>query len=339
MPLSFRTRVDGASYIRANPFSKANRFGFAWDPFLKNAVISGPGGRIKCHLGSEYALLGRRVVRLESKTRIFNDQFLIPLSAAPFLEGLSAPPPAVIAPSAAAVPAMAHRIQRVVVDAGHGGRDYGAISPGGTAEKKIVLDIARAVAKELEKQGIEAILTRKSDVFIPLRRRSEIANKKEADLFVSIHANASRSRSLKGFEVYTLSEATDDAALALERAENASLGFERNFFDRSNTSLKAIVWDLRETENRRASIRAAERIVTSVDRSVAISEKRLRSANFYVLRWAECPAVLVETGYLTQRGDEKKLKSFTYRQDLAKAITGGLMGYIKEFNDTDGFTQ
>lgn len=339
MPLSFRTQIGGASYILANPFSKANRFDFAWDPILKNAVISGPGGLLKCHLGSEYVLTGGKVIRLESKTRIFNNQFLIPLSAAPYLEGLSAPTPAAVPIRAATLPADAHRIRRVVIDAGHGGRDYGAISPQGTAEKKIVLDIARAVAKELEKQGIETILTRKRDVFIPLGTRANIANKKDADFFISVHANASRSRSLKGFEVYTLSEATDDAALALERAENASLGFERHFFDRSNTSLKAIVWDLKESENRKDSIRAAEKIVLVVDRSVEISEKRHRSANFYVLRWTECPAVLVETGYLTNRADEKKLKSFTYRQDLAKAIAGGLMGYIKEFNDTDGFTQ
>ncbi len=334
---SGQVRLDGVSYIPLGYFSKSSHLDYAWDPVLKNAVLSGPGGRVKLHVGSEFILSGDAMVRLNEKTRWLNGEVLIPASAAPYLENLEGKKWRDVEVSAPKLPA--HRIRKVVIDPGHGGRDYGAISPFGTREKDLVLDIARTIARELESRGLEVILTRNTDVFIPLEKRANIANKKSADLFVSIHANASRSRNLKGFEVYTLSEATDDEALALERAENSSLSLQKNFISMPSTNLKAIVWDLKEAENRRESFLAAEKIAASVERSVPISEKRIRSAKFYVLKMTECPAILVETGYITHREDQKRLRNPVYRKELAKAVVRGLGDYIAEYEKTDGFTQ
>ncbi len=334
-------RLNGVSYIPVSLFSSAHHLDYAWDPVLKNAVLSGPGGKIKLHVGSAFILAGDDLVRLNEKTRWLNGDVLIPYSASPYLEKLEGQGKSggTLSAPVSLPQALAHRIRRVVIDPGHGGRDYGAISPYGPREKEVVLDLARAVAGELESRGLEVILTRHTDVFIPLQNRANIANKKKADLFISIHANASRSRKLNGFEVYYLSEATDDEALALERAENSSPGPQENFLIKSGIGLKAIVWDLKESENRRQSVLAAEKIVAAVDRSVSISDKRIRSAGFYVLKWTECPAVLVETGYLTNREDQKRLRNPLYRKELASAIVRGLGDYITEYEQTDGFTR
>ncbi len=314
--------INGASYIPIDSLSSEKGYRYQWDPLLKNATITGNRGFVKFHIGSEYILTQGQLKKLTARVRLFQGMVVAPVSASDYLEGLSAPQ--TVAPVERISAPRVHRIRRVVIDAGHGGSDYGAISSRGTVEKRLVLDMARVVRDALKKEGLEVIMTRNSDVFIPLAQRARIANKKAADFFVSIHANASESHSLRGFEVYYLSEATDDLALALQRAENSSL--------------KAILWDLRETENRRESIQIANFVTDAVRQSSEISDHRIRAAHFYVLKWTECPAVLVETGYITNLEDERRLKSPSYRRQLASGIVRGLLEYKKEFESTDGFT-
>lgn len=213
---------------------------------------------------------------------------------------------------------------RVVLDAGHGGEDTGAISPDGTREKTIALDIAQLMDTHLRAQGVDVLLTRETDVFVSLSRRAELANRFRADLFVSIHANASEARSLHGFEVYTLSEEADDGAIAMRRAEKAPVAAAQT---RNDRGLNAILWDMTETENRKRSLKAAEHVSAEVGRSVVIAAKRVRRAQFYVLKWTECPAVLVETGYITNGEDERRLKSPIYRKHLAHALARGILAY------------
>src|SRR3989338_8454387 len=182
-------------------------------------------------------------------------------------------------------------------------------------------------------------MTRDSDVFIPLDRRAEIANKKNVDFFISIHANASVRRSLQGFEIYYLSEATDDAALALERAENSVLKLENTASVNPDSHLKTIYWDLKETENRKESIHIADDVADAVESSVEISHRRIKAANFYVLKWTECPAVLLELGYITNPADERRLKNSLYRRRLVEGIVKGILNYKDAFEKSDGFTR
>lgn len=226
---------------------------------------------------------------------------------------------------------------RVVVDAGHGGHDSGAVGLHGE-EKEIALDVARRVARELEALGFEAVLTRDDDVFVPLERRALAASAPSADLFVSIHANASTSRSLRGFEVYSLSEEADDDSIAMRRAETSAPFFRTADADPS-TGLKAVLWDLRHAENRRESIRLARHVADAAGGSALAATRRLRSAQFYVLKWAECPAVLVETGYVSNADDARLLRSPLYRRRMARAIALGLAAYRDEFERTEGFTK
>lgn len=346
--------IDGTSYVSADGIIQDKGFQSSWDPVLKNLVVKGPNDFLKFHVGSPYGLSKGKIVELGGKVRFLNGNVMIPESAGIFFEELSFSPKPTIAsrvlPSTPMISqslygakkvetAPRFQIRRVVIDAGHGGRDFGAISPRGTREKELALEVATGLRDELEKLGIEAILSRDKDVFIPLKERALVANKKNADFFISVHANASTSRSLQGFEIYYLSEATDDAALAVERAENSVLTLENTRWENPNADLKKIYWDLKETENRKESIRIAHHVAEAVESSAVVSHRRIRAANFYVLKWTECPAVLLELGYITNPADERRLKSALYRRQLVQGIVKGIMEYKAEFEKTDGFTQ
>lgn len=327
--------VHGVSYAYIRPLCQQAGFQYVWDPFLRNVTVKSAKGSVKLHVGSPYILSQGRVTRLDDKVLVLHGLPAAPLSALPYFDQIV--PETRQKPSNIVVSPL-HTIRTVVIDPGHGGKDFGAVSPWGPKEKDLVLEVARLVSQALRENGLEVIMARSGDVFVPLSNRVRIANKKKVDLFVSIHANASQAPSLSGFEVYYLSEATDDIALADRRAENPAENPEFSQADRPSGDLKAILWDLKETENRKDSIRVAGFIGRSVDYSAPLSANRLRAANFYVLKWTECPAVLVELGYLTNRQDATQLESPEYKRKLADAVVGGILNYKFEFERTDGFT-
>jgi N-acetylmuramoyl-L-alanine amidase len=315
----------GAPLVELRAYGRAQDHVYSWDPVAKNAVLEGPSGSFRFHVGSDYYLKNGRLEKMTEPASFREDSVVVPASA------VSAIP--------AEVPAVSHRLRRVVIDAGHGGKDPGATSPRGLEEKRVTLEVATEVKRLLERAGVEVVMTRSADVFIPLSQRAHIANKNNADLFVSIHANASTSPSLSGFELYTLSEATDDGALAVERAENAVIQFEPSARAAMSEKLETILWDLKETANRKQSIRAGSHIADHVVSAVETQARRQKSANFYVLKWTECPAVLVELAYLTNRADERKLRDPGYRSQIAEGVARGILSYRDEFEHTNGFTE
>jgi N-acetylmuramoyl-L-alanine amidase len=327
---TFGSAAAGERFLDLESFSAARGFQYHWDPLAKLASVSSLDQTVKFRVGSEYGLSEGRLIRLGAKTRLTQGSVQVFYSAKNYLDRL-------VVSDRLNAPVY-HRIRRVVIDAGHGGTDTGAVSSRGLKEKRVVLDVARKVKKLLEARGLEVVMTRNSDVFIPLSERTQLANKQGADFFVSIHANASLTRSLQGFEIYYLSEATDDAALALERAENSVIRFESTP-PKPSKELKTIFWDLRESENRRESLQLAERVMDAVGASVTIAARRIRSANFYVLKWTECPAILIETGYLTNRPDERRLRDPVYKRRLAESIVEGIWRYKIEYETTNGFTR
>jgi len=233
------------------------------------------------------------------------------------------------------------RIKTVVIDPGHGGKDPGAISRYGTREKDIALDISRRLKKHLEKEGLTVYLTRQKDVFIPLYRRARIAESKNADLFISVHANASRYSRAKGFEVYYLSETTDDNARALEAAENASLEFEEEAANggKNNLHLNPTACDLILSENRRQSKQLAYYMCNITSDELGMKKRGVKKARFVVLKGAMMPAVLVEVGFLTNRREESKLKRTSFRERIAGAISRSIEAYKREYERTDGFSR
>lgn len=220
------------------------------------------------------------------------------------------------------------KIEKVVIDAGHGGKDPGAVGPNKTKEKEVVLKIARQVANELKKFDIDCILTRDSDVFIPLQERTNIANQKGADIFVSIHLNASRNRKTRGCEVYFLSKARTDWERAVEATENSVIEYEDKEL---SPDLESIMWDLSQAEHLTESKDLAALILESIAKRARVPSRGVKQANFYVLRGAYMPAVLVEGEFLSNPVCEKKFKDEIFVRNVAMGIVEGIKNFIESY--------
>ena len=220
-------------------------------------------------------------------------------------------------------------VRRVIIDAGHGGRDPGAIGRGGLREKDVMLKLAKLVAKKVRKElKCEAILTRSSDVFLALEKRTAIANVRKADLFISLHTNAHKDRSVHGVETYFLNIALDEDAMNLAARENAT--------SRKNISdLQMILNDLMLNTKINESCRLAEFVQRGLVKELRrrykrVTDRGVRQGPFYVLIGAEMPAILVEVGYITNGTEDKRLKSDTYLNRAASGIVKGIDLYIKD---------
>ncbi len=219
-------------------------------------------------------------------------------------------------------------IRRVVVDPGHGGKDPGAVGPRGTEEKNINLHLALELAELLRtKQGYEVLLTRMDDTFVPLEARAKLANTYHADLFISLHCNASLASRLSGFEVYFLSEkASDPHADAVARLENAVLALEGKDVP-STTQVETVLRSLVKNANINESSALGSLIERYTTRLISERALGVKQAAFYVLRGAQMPAVLIEVGFLSNPKEEKRLLDSRYRQRLAAGILQGLQAY------------
>ena len=224
----------------------------------------------------------------------------------------------------------------VVLDAGHGGHDTGAVGPGGLQEKDLVLDVTRRVARLLEdKLDVKVLLSRDADHFVTLRDRTTYANRERADLFVSIHANAHRETASAGVETYFLSsEATDGAARQVAALENSVVQLEKTPARPSGRldAVKAILWDLAQSEFQQESSRLAEVVQDSMTQSLRIPNRGVKQAGFYVLGGAAMPAILIEIGFVTNPKEERRLKDTKYRDEIARAIYSGLAEYKKRYD-------
>jgi N-acetylmuramoyl-L-alanine amidase len=227
-------------------------------------------------------------------------------------------------------------LRTIVLDAGHGGHDPGAHGPTALQEKELVLDVTRRVAKLVEASlpGLKVLLSRKGDYFVPLRERTSFANRERADLFVSIHANAHREAASEGVETYFLSsEATDNAARQVAAAENSVVQLEKPVFKGSRAdAVKAILWDLAQSEFQQESSRLAEVVQDSMTESLRIPNRGVKQAGFYVLGGAAMPAVLIEIGFVTNPKEERRLKDTKYRDEIARAIAAGIGDYKRELD-------
>jgi N-acetylmuramoyl-L-alanine amidase len=223
-------------------------------------------------------------------------------------------------------------LRTLVLDAGHGGHDSGAVGPNGLQEKELVLDVTRRVARLLEdKLGVKVLLSRDADYFVPLRDRTSYANKERADLFVSIHANAHRVVASEGVETYFLSsEATDNASRQVAALENSVVQLEKPSAGKAASRsdvVKAMLWDLAQSEFQWESSRLAETVLDSMTQSLKIPNRGVKQAGFYVLGGAAMPAILIEIGFVSNPKEERRLKEARYRDEIARAILAGLSEY------------
>ncbi len=231
------------------------------------------------------------------------------------------------------------RFDRVVIDAGHGGDDHGAEGPGGLREKDLVLDLALRLAKKLRAQGLAVQLTRESDAFVALDARTEIANRARADLFVSIHANASRAKSARGVETFFASpEASDEAAEALARAENAAFGPAAAKLSDGDPVL-AILGDLMAQQQLADSQEFARTAQRELARSGAARSRGVKQAPFVVLMGVQVPAVLVEVGFITNPQDEKALRKSAERERIATGLARAIGAFRARQDERSGVSQ
>jgi N-acetylmuramoyl-L-alanine amidase len=220
--------------------------------------------------------------------------------------------------------------RKIVIDPGHGGHDPGAIGPKKLYEKDVVLDIALKLKKILLQDPLnEVYITRETDTYLPLEERTAIANRKGADLFVSIHANASRNRQTKGIETYLLNWTDDEEAMKVAARENAiSLKKMKAMYQQMDT-VKVITDDLMRQNKRDESIKLAHYIQKSLISN--LNERHnlgVKQALFYVLFGARMPSVLVEVSFISNPEEEKFLSQSSYRMQIAQSISDGISTYF-----------
>lgn len=221
-------------------------------------------------------------------------------------------------------------ISKIVVDAGHGGHDPGAIGKIGTKEKEINLLIAIELARALRMEGYDVLLTRMDDTFVPLVDRTLFANDKKADLFISIHCNAAMRRKEGGFEIYFLAEEASDAhAETTAEFENAVESLESPLSPQKQR-LHDLLVSMARTEFMNESSLFCQSISDGVKKRVPVFYRGVKRANFHVLHGAEMPSVLVECAFLTNREDEEKLRQRKFRSAIVDAIVAGVQNYERK---------
>jgi len=228
----------------------------------------------------------------------------------------------------AASTSVSNGLRKVVLDPGHGGKDPGASGPGGIAEKDIVLSIAKKLALKLKAEmGTEVVLTRKDDRFVPLEDRTLLANSEDADLFISLHVNASPNIDAKGIETYYLDNTTDEAAIRLAARENAT--------SRKNISdLQFILSDMMQNMKLEDSITLAHRLQTSLVSGMSkfmgdVKDLGVKKALFHVLVGARMPSVLVEMFFITNKTESRVMADAGYRDAMVNALFEGIQKYAQ----------
>ncbi|MGB5956029.1 N-acetylmuramoyl-L-alanine amidase [Pseudomonas sp.] len=224
----------------------------------------------------------------------------------------------------------------VAIDAGHGGEDPGASGSRGQHEKDIVLQIAKELQRQINREkGFRAELTRTGDYFIPLRKRTEIARKKGADLFISIHADAAPSRAAFGASVFALSDrgATSETARWLADTENRSdlIGGAGNVsLDDKDRMLAGVLLDLSMTATLSSSLNVGQKVLGNMGRITSLHKQRVEQAGFMVLKSPDIPSILVETGFISNNNEAAKLATASHQQALARSIHTGVRQYFQQ---------
>jgi N-acetylmuramoyl-L-alanine amidase len=219
------------------------------------------------------------------------------------------------------------KVRRVVIDAGHGGHDTGTVGRGGTAEKNVALAVALRLGRVLTDEGLEVVFTREDDHFVRLEDRARMANEAHGDLFISVHCNSGAESSWRGVETYSLNLTSDRYAIRLAARENTSSA-------KTMSDLQFILADLATRAHTDESSRLADRVQHSLVSRLSAKypksskDRGRKEALFYVLLGAKMPAILVETGFLSNPEDEKRLATPAYEDDLARSIAAGVQDFL-----------
>tara|TARA_Y100000389_G_scaffold136558_1_gene134107 strand:- start:307 stop:1431 length:1125 start_codon:yes stop_codon:yes gene_type:complete len=224
------------------------------------------------------------------------------------------------------------KLDTIIIDPGHGGKDPGAIGYRGTKEKDITLDVAKRVARKIEKNmNIKTVLTRDEDIFIRLQDRTKLANSENGKLFISIHANSAEDTRANGFETYMIGTNKNAAAVKTAARENAVLDLENGDAIKL-TDEDLIKATLAQSGFANSSEQFAALVQQEMNKRLQSKDRGVKQAGFYVLAYASMPNVLIELGYISNPSEEKKLKSSQYKEALATSIYRAVEKYQKILN-------
>ncbi|MEW6444860.1 MAG: N-acetylmuramoyl-L-alanine amidase [Pseudomonadota bacterium] len=218
----------------------------------------------------------------------------------------------------------------IAIDAGHGGKDPGAVGRDGTREKDVTLAIARKLESMLRaERGFKPVLTRNKDVFIPLRERTRIARKHKADMFISLHADAFSDPDARGASVFCLSlnGASSEAARWMADKENAADLVGGVSLNDRNDTLASVLLDLSQTASMQASLDAGQRVLTELGEVGSVHKRSVQSAGFVVLKSPDIPSMLVESAFISNPEEERKLRNPAHQEQVARSVFRGLHSY------------
>jgi N-acetylmuramoyl-L-alanine amidase len=317
------TRINGTQYVALTAFCDARSVAQSYDQLTRVATLSQAGHQVRLVVGDTFYLVDGKPYHLKKPVEYSQGDVYIPDNfRQQVLDDLFVTQP-VIASNFVGF----GKIKKVVIDAGHGGRDPGAIGRTGLREKEVTLDIAKRLDDLLRAEGLDTTLVRANDQFVSLDERVKKTNNSSSSIFVSIHANANPSKNMRGFEVYYITPRISDTERALSSARNDSLNLNGSFAGNPSSNLKAVLWDMIYTYNRAESILLSKSLCKVSGCNLDTKINGIKSANYHVLRGATVPAVLIEVGFLSNLAEERSLKADEYRQRIAQSIRDG----IKDF--------
>lgn len=300
--------VSAAGCVDINDFCRMHNMQYSYDTLDDMVKMFSGDKEIRLVLNSPVGYNNGSLFYLKNTPSYQNGKILLPLEVEKFIFSQDIK-----------FVRSAFSIKTIVIDAGHGGKDPGAVSSAGIKEKNINLAVAKYLEKNLKRRGFNVVMTRSTDKFLELADRVRVAKKCNADLFVSVHANANHSKSMTGAEIYYLSPARFDS---LNRAMSLA---KTDYFGRDNLNkeIQAILWDLLLGRNYALSVEFAGTLYSSF-KNMGIKIAYPKKGPYYVLRLAYTPSVLVETGYLSNRYEAKLLQKKYYQEQLAEAIAMGV---------------
>jgi len=314
-------RPDITSYIPLKHICENYGIDWSFDSVSQVITMNKGGVEAKALVGSETVIVNGRQVSLSSPVARRDNLIVVP----PDFNAR------VVSDFVAAKPVVSNKYRKIIIDPGHGGKDPGATGYSGTREKDVVLDIARRLRDDLQRNGFKVQMTRSSDNFISLEKRTEIASRSGADLFISIHANASASRNARGIEIYTLRHLSYQEKNEPQRQRNYWLMYDTLNMDKNDAAVKGIVEDMMFTHKVPEAVALADYIRHDLSAATSTEDRGMKKAGFFVLRNTLIPAILIETGFLTNPQEERLLQSSAYRQKIADGVAESILRYSRRY--------
>jgi N-acetylmuramoyl-L-alanine amidase len=319
--------INGVTYYPLVSLCDLRGVDMQYDTLISTAYLSKDATRLSLRAGDALVLVNENIMHLSSPINIYQGTIVVPKQFKEQVFDIFFPQ---VISTQRHLRQRKIKLSKVVIDAGHGGNDPGAIGKNGLREKDINLDLAKKLSHLLRAEGVSTVLTRSADKFIPLSTRVNIANKSEANLFISIHSNANRSRSVSGFEIYYVAPSVSDSKRAGMTAKSASLNLKNAVLASNSQDLQAIIWDMIYTNSRAESIELAHSLCKVMDSSIDANILGVKGARFQVLKGIRTPGVLIEVGFVSNLNEERLLMTSAYRQKLAAGILEGLRKYSQD---------